>query len=326
MPSSNERLLSLMTRDVVARVACRCLDYAADGLRRLKDPTDTEALHDFRVSVRRLRSLLRAYRPWMGRSASKKLRRRLGDLGRQTNAGRDAEAQIAWLEAHRDSLQRRERAGLNGVLRRLRKMRGKGYRRTLGRVRKEFEKVEELLRSRLASEVARDSVPFVQAFGELLERHATDLQEKLSEVRSVEDEAEAHSARISAKRLRYLIEPVIDELADGRSRIKRLRKLQDILGELNDLRVLMATLKASLDEVAPEKFSRLQALAVEGRTEEYESEGLRDECVGILALATLVHARRDVLFAELQSEWLDGRARRYKQPLCLEGEAMSSAD
>lgn len=325
MANSNERLFPLTTCEVVARVAGRCLDYAGDGLRRLKDPKDHEALHDFRVSVRRLRSLLRAYQPWMGRSASKKMQRRLRDLARATNAGRDAEVQIAWLEARRDSLQGCESAGLDCVLCRLRKMKSDGYRDTRRRMREEFAKVDDVLRARLAREAAQESKPFRQVFGELLESHATDLTNKLAKVQRVEDEDEAHVARISAKRLRYLIEPVSDELAEGRARIKRLKTLQDILGELNDLHVLAATLASSLDEVALEKARRLHELAVERRRQDYERESRRDERLGIIALAVLVRARRDELFAELDARWLGGRAAEFTEPLRVEGRDMESA-
>ena len=55
---------------------------------------DREALHDFRVAVRRLRSVLRAYRRWLGRAAARKARRRFRSLAATTNDGRDAEVQL----------------------------------------------------------------------------------------------------------------------------------------------------------------------------------------------------------------------------------------
>ena len=43
---------------------------------------DTEALHDFRVALRRLRSTLRTYRPWLGDGARRKHVKRLRAVAR----------------------------------------------------------------------------------------------------------------------------------------------------------------------------------------------------------------------------------------------------
>ena len=48
--------------------------------RKYVDPDDDEALHDFRVNIRRLRSVLRAYAPVLGDTVGKKWRRRLGAI------------------------------------------------------------------------------------------------------------------------------------------------------------------------------------------------------------------------------------------------------
>ena len=50
-------------------LALSFLDQAAQARPRLADPADTEALHDFRVGLRRLRSCLRAYRRRISREA-----------------------------------------------------------------------------------------------------------------------------------------------------------------------------------------------------------------------------------------------------------------
>ena len=47
---------------------------------------DSEALHDFRVALRRLRSISRAYRRWLGRP-KRKLQRRLRRLVEATGVG-----------------------------------------------------------------------------------------------------------------------------------------------------------------------------------------------------------------------------------------------
>ena len=60
----------------------------------------------------------------------------------------------------------------------------------------------------------------------------------LARIEDADDEKEAHEARISAKRLRYLLEPLLDELPAAAPLVKRLKALQDMLGELHDAHVL----------------------------------------------------------------------------------------
>ena len=72
---------------------------------------DVEALHDFRVAIRRLRSLLRAYQDLTDAAIPRRLRRGLRALARATNASRDLEVKLAWLEAEKASLKPRERTG-----------------------------------------------------------------------------------------------------------------------------------------------------------------------------------------------------------------------
>src|SRR4026207_1998015 len=90
-------LLSRSAEEGARLVALAYLDEIARAERRLADAQDPEALHDFRVGLRRLRTSLRAYRSSLKGSVSKKMRRRLRDLTLATNAGRDSEVQLEWL-------------------------------------------------------------------------------------------------------------------------------------------------------------------------------------------------------------------------------------
>jgi CHAD domain-containing protein len=59
----------------------------------MDEPSDKEALHDFRVALRRLRSLMRAYQAYLRGSQAKKLRQRLKALAGSTNLARDVARQ-----------------------------------------------------------------------------------------------------------------------------------------------------------------------------------------------------------------------------------------
>jgi CHAD domain-containing protein/CYTH domain-containing protein len=303
-------LLPRPTADAVRRIAQGYLADAARALDRLGDRKDGEALHDFRVAVRRLRSLLRAYRRWVGRAGTGKVRARLRDLGAATNAGRDAEVQIAWLEAQRGTLARGERTGLNWILRRLRTVKRESYTAARRQIRQEFGKSAELLGRRLA-ELGNQSPPLRETFGLLLRRQAADLETRLAAIRDAEDEKRSHQARISAKRLRYLLEPLRRESEGVRLLVDHMKALQDLLGELHDAHVLERTLLDGLERTTRERGKRLRALALEGDTAAVRRGHRRDEQLGLVALAGRVRARRDALFAELDASWLHARGRPF---------------
>ena len=95
------------------------LDSAAEACRRLKDPHDAEALHDFRVALRRLRSLARAYKPFLHEYLPVKLRRRVKSLAAGTGVARDREVQIAWINDRIGQVGPHERVGYQWVIGRL---------------------------------------------------------------------------------------------------------------------------------------------------------------------------------------------------------------
>src|SRR5712691_4551034 len=106
--------------EVARQLALGLLADAAQARERLNRPGDAEALHDFRVGLRRVRSVLRAYRPHLKGSTPRKLRRRLKQLAQASGASRDLEVHLAWLAEQKPSLRYGQRVGLAWLLRRLR--------------------------------------------------------------------------------------------------------------------------------------------------------------------------------------------------------------
>src|SRR2546426_7817593 len=110
MTKRPDNLLAAPAPRAAHRIALSLLDAATAARERLPDTGDAEALHDFRVAMRRLRSTLRAYQPQL-EVVPAKLRRRLRDLARATGEARDVEVQISWLERQRNELPAARRAG-----------------------------------------------------------------------------------------------------------------------------------------------------------------------------------------------------------------------
>lgn len=280
---------------------------AAATLERMKDRRDVEALHDFRVAIRRMRSVLRAYRRWLGAAAGRKLRRKLGDLAAATNAGRDAEVQLAWLEGQRAALLRGERSGLNWLVKRRRNARRDGYESARRHGREDFDALTARISERL--EDGPGSGPMLrEVFAPLLREHVAAVETSLAAVRGSADQSAVHKTRIACKRLRYLLEPLRVESAAVKEMIRALKALQDVLGDLHDMHVLDTDLARDLDEVATEKAHHLRELALAGDREALARERRRDERFGLATLDARAQARRDELFAEFERNWLLDRA------------------
>ena len=293
------------------------LDQAAEARPRLDDREDAEALHDFRVGLRRLRSCLRAYDDLLAGSVPKKLARRLKGLAQATGEGRDTEVQIEWLRERAGLLGAYHRTGYNWLLDHLERRKERAYEDILARVAAEFPDLETGLRKRLSvyrTEVHLDREAPRQTLGEttagLLEQHAEELGDHLAQVAHAGDEEEAHEARITAKRLRYLIEPLAGEIPSGKAAVRRLKGLQELLGELHDAHVLESELAAAVERAGAERARALHDLSLSPAADErlLRAERRRARESGLIALARLNRARRDRLFETLWDGWLEGRA------------------
>lgn len=308
---------NLLARPAAEATRLIALDYLEDASRaatRLEDPEDEEALHDFRVALRRLRSTLRAYRLELRDSARRSSRDRLGSIADATNRSRDADVALAWLRPLASDLTSRERVGLRDLIERLERRREDIYGKTVDRVRRSFAKAAKRLRKRLAEyrqtvqTAADEGAPalFAVVASAAITEHAADLGRRLAEVRSPDQFDEVHAARIAAKRLRYLLEPLGERMPSGAALVRPLRELQDLLGGLCDTRVLAADVETAVTAAAAARARRLfdLALADVDAPERRRAARVNNERPGLLAVAQQLRARRDALFTRLRTPWI----------------------
>jgi len=338
-------LLDRPPEEGARRLALGFLDQAAAARPRLSaGGDDDEALHDFRVGLRRLRSCLQAYAGELGESVPGKLGKRLKRLADASGSGRDTEVQIEWLRAQAPALARHQRPGLRWLLDRLEARKAKAYGRIEGRVAARFDDLAAELRDRLSvytAEVRLDRLDrgaeparratLGGAAAAILAGDVETLRERLDAIGGPDDALRAHKARIAAKRLRYLLEPLVDEIAAAapaaRPLVKRVKALQDLLGELHDAHVLEDELADALGAAAAERAAALYAatLAAEPDEKLLRAERRRARESGILALARLNRERRDRLYREADEGWLGGRAAPFLAEVAALGEALAAA-
>lgn len=285
-------VLDLSAERGARRLALAFLDDAEAAHQRLERGADDEALHDFRVAIRRLRSTVRGYREALEGSVGRRDRRRLSDLADSTGAARDLEVHAGWLRKRLDDLPGDERHRARALLDAMREEQAKAEERLRREVAREFPRERWRLARRLKFyQVMMDvdsppgGVRMAAAFARLAQEHVEELARRLAAVRSVDDQAEAHRARIAAKRLRYLVEPVQEELEGAREIVRHLKKLQDALGEMHDADVLLARIG-----------------------DEASSDGDGDDDGGFSTLRRMLEEERRARYAAVEAEWLHGRA------------------
>jgi CHAD domain-containing protein len=326
--------IDLIVRPAVEGARLVALDYLEQSraaLARLDDPRDTEALHDFRVALRRLRSTLRAHPAQLRDAVSRKLRRRVRDLTRATNRGRDADVQLAWLRPLAADLAPAERVGVRWLVEWIERARDEAVEETRDEIRRSFEKLDRQLSRRLgeyrpvAPKRAAPEPKFGLVARDALLTHAQRLDKLLGAIQAPSDLAAIHRTRIAAKRLRYLLEPFSQALAGAADLLRGLKSLQDLLGDLRDTQVLEGTVREAVAAAAAERASRHFEAALAHGPGAGRGSGRRRETPGLLAVARRLRQRRLVDYAQLETTWLGGgdvfagRISAASQPLVLPG-------
>ncbi|MDF1503691.1 CHAD domain-containing protein, partial [Roseisolibacter sp. H3M3-2] len=269
-PTLPADLLARSPEEAVRRIVHALLTEASAARERLSDAKDAEALHDFRVAVRRLRSTERAYRDALEGSFGGRARRLLRKIARATGASRDLEVHLEWLDGQRGSLTSRNRPGAAWLRDRWRAAKVDADRDLAHEVGVDFDRLTARLARRLPvywQKVRIDEPVAERRFSALLAARlraaAAELGERLSEIDGPEAIEAAHEARIAGKRVRYLLEPVAALTTSAPPVLKRLKRMQDVLGELHDLDVLADEFARALTEADAEAAARAAAASVD---------------------------------------------------------------
>ena len=317
MPETADALLNLPARQVVRRLALLRLEEWDRTRARLDDPADAEALHDFRVALRRLRSLIRAFGPACDDLVPRRLRRRLSRLADATSESRDLEVQRAWLRGRLTKLTPRQRPEAKWMASRVEQREAAANERLHRRVEKRYGPLHERLWAGFASEgraeaedPATASLSAAAVMNKALMEWTADLEYRLGTIHTITDEAESHAARILVKRLRYLLEPFQTEIPGAPATIGRLKQLQDVLGDLHDLHRIASELRTMFRDAAVRHADHTyHDLLPWGEAEsEPGLPKVPGATVGLAALARALRAEGDTLFSQLRSEWLNGGA------------------
>ena len=211
---------------------------ADHALARLARANDTEALHDMRVALRRLRTWLRAFGTIIGvdRAQQKQLRQ----LAHSTNPLRDREIELAWLRAQTSGLSLAQRRSVLA----LHRSGAQVYRRAMRALCVDLRNLWPPLARQLRRALRTSTTQLdARTLHTVLRRTRHDLLAELKRIRTARNSTAIHRARIFAKRLRYVLEPYRGVATDIAASVAALTRLQDDFGAFHDCAIIRATLK-----------------------------------------------------------------------------------
>ncbi|MBI3386708.1 MAG: CHAD domain-containing protein [Deltaproteobacteria bacterium] len=252
-------------RQIVALQSQRLRQHDS-GTRRGEDP---EALHSMRVAVRRLRAAVRIFAVAIPIRQREAFRRELHWLGESLGGVRDLDVQLVALRTYRASLSPAQRGGLAWLEPHVRRERTR--RRGAMLVALDSRRYAILLTrlERFATGPRGPAQPaaahdlLATAGRRILGRGAKRLLQRGNAIAAGDHDVtpeDLHALRIRAKRVRYLLE-FLRELTGkpGRRLVKRLIRLQDLLGAHQDAVVATAFLHQATS-AAPMESAGLLAL------------------------------------------------------------------
>ena len=239
------------------------------GLRADLDP---EFLHDFRVAVRRTRSCLGQVADVFDEAATRRFAGEFAWLGRLTGPPRDLDVHLMSLRGRRAELPASARGALSPLAEHLKLRREAAHAEQLAgldsaryrRLKREWRRLLETDADGGGANAAR---PIREVAGERIERAFARVR-KRGRGLSAETPAEAvHELRIACKKLRYLLEFFRSLYGAARvsAFIRSLKRLQDDLGDYNDLEVQQGELHDTARELLAAGGADAPALLAAGR-------------------------------------------------------------
>jgi CHAD domain-containing protein len=222
---------------------------------------DSEFLHDFRVSVRRSRSLLGQLKGVLDADTTVILQEQLKAMGALTGDVRDLDVYLLQKEAYIElvpdvltpgilelfrTLQRKRRYALDRMIK---AMNGDAFTSAMN-VLDQFVQSDPLA----ASESLSGKRPILYVAKAVIYKRYRRIAKKGRRINGSTPDEKLHELRIDCKKLRYLLEffSSLFPKKQMKKLIKQLKQLQDNLGEFNDLSIQQDFLIGYLNSIKPQ--------------------------------------------------------------------------
>jgi CHAD domain-containing protein len=232
----------------------RLVQEADAAILRLADPNDTQALHDSRVALRRLRGWYRAFESEL--PLKRKRRRALKRLARSTNRARDAEVGLEWLAVLERRMDPKALPGLARFTADLKALRDGDYRHIRQDLPIAWRELARKLKRAAAGSSATGPV-FLSVLMASLQAYAGAFSTALQRARRAPTPEHIHALRIAGKRLRYLMETILPWHPRASDFLREMKALHDTAGAIQDLQRLVDLSEHAFLRQAGARYRRL---------------------------------------------------------------------
>ena len=141
-----------------------------------------------------------------------------------------------------------------------------------------------------------------------LRTHRDALAAAIEEIEYANREVTVHAARIAAKRVRYLLDPVKQAVPEARPALKLLKSFQDDFGELHDLHVARNELDSGVIERAAHEANERTREILDAAGEGRSPRRFASKLGGFSSVAAAVREEEHTRFKAIEVRWLHDSA------------------
>ena len=245
-----------MDSRAAAKLICRALlTVMQRNQQGVIDNIDTEFLHDFRVAIRRSRSLLALMKDALEPEIRRRFQAGFRELGKLTGPARDLDVQILTEEDCRARLPQSLHEGLDRFFADLQAKRSREQIKLAeGLTAPECRTLLAEWQAYLKQEEDGSGSTAAQSAEKIIRKQFAKLLRAIQSLDKASSDEEVHKVRIQGKKLRYALEffRSLYPLKKMERLIKDLKQLQDCLGHWNDLSVQEEMLAQYLSQIGPD--------------------------------------------------------------------------
>jgi CHAD domain-containing protein len=212
----------------------------------IKKDLNTEFLHDFRVAVRRTRTALGQIKSVFSQETTRKFKKNLAFVGKLTNQLRDLDVFLLKENTYKNSLPIALKDDISPLFEYLKKVRLNALQEVITQL--ESKKYLQIMQNwetfinkpQLNSPMASMAkVPIIDLAKKRIFKQYRSIVKAGSQIIDNMDEEKLHALRIKCKKLRYMMEFFSSLFPSQKIKflIKQLKKLQNNLGNFNDMHV-----------------------------------------------------------------------------------------
>lgn len=252
--------------EMAAAEAVRCIMERLVGVMRanlpgVRDDIDSEFLHDFRVSVRRARSLLSQMKGVLDAETTARLQMQLKAMGAITGDVRDLDVYLLKKEEYVDMVGDVLKPGILQLFQALQRKQRYAKKRMITAMdgddfRAAMADLDGFIRSDplVTSDSPGAFLPIGQVAKAIIHKRYRKVIKKGRRTSATTQDEKLHELRIDCKKLRYLLEFFTSLFPEDQMKIliKQLKQLQENLGDFNDLSVQKQFLAQHLGAIKPQ--------------------------------------------------------------------------